>query len=81
MIPNIINSYAIIEDYQLVPSLWWIVEYSQASLGLNKNEYISSPKRYSLFRNECLSHPTDFISRLNNGVYRIWTIAPYEENW
>ena len=65
-------------------SLFWIIEYSPDELGCldeNDPEYISSPFRYSLMRNECLNHPNDYSQRLNNHLYRIWITTPYNYPW
>ena len=52
-------------------TLFWIIEYNSNNPDYNEIE------RYSLLRNECLKHPTDFKERLNNGIYKIWTKTPY----
>jgi len=62
-------------------SLFWIIEYSQNELNCDLDTYKTTPNRYSLFRNECLSHPQNFKQRLDNGQYRIWTTIPYDIQW
>ena len=65
-------------------ALFCIVEYSPQALGYesyNDSLYQGSPKRYSLFRNECLEHPKDYSARLDNHIYRIWTTTPQEIPW
>lgn len=69
--PNIITNYNDFIIYKNNESLFWIIEYREAD----------EVNRYSVMRNECLQHPTDFKDRLNNGVYRIWTITPKEIPW
>ena len=56
-------------------ALFWIIEYNPDETGGD------NAKRYSLFRNECLTHPESFKDRLNEGVYRIWTTTPREIPW
>ena len=53
---------------------FWIIEYNP----LNNNLSID---RYSLLRNEILHNPQNYISRLDAGIYRIWTTTPYELAW
>ena len=69
--PNVITNYNDFIIYKNNESLFWIIEYREAD----------EVNRYSVMRNECLQHPTDFKDRLNNGVYRIWTITPKEIPW
>ena len=88
MIPEIITSY---EDFQRASrsvaglvSLFWIVEYSPQELGYQNiydDGYTNSLSRFSLVRNECLEHPNNFFTRLNDHKYRIWTVAPYNYEW
>lgn len=65
-------------------SLYWIVEYNPKELGFQNAydlNYINSLSRFSLMRNECLEHPDDFFTRLDEHKYRIWTVVPYNYNW
>lgn len=73
--PDVITSYEDLVRYSgggVLPqeTLFWIIEYNSINPDFNEIE------KYSLLRNECLKHPTDFKSRLNNGVYKIWTTIP-----
>ena len=83
MIPEIITNYKdFLEASQRIKglvSLFWIVEYSPTELGYsngNDSNYINSLQRYTLMRNECLNHNTDFAERLDQHLYRIWTVMP-----
>ena len=73
--PDIITSY---EDFKNINQneemTFWIVEY-------NPNVYDSLDNKYSILRNEILRHPQDYTTRLDEGIYRIWTITPYEQPW
>lgn len=84
MIPEIITSYnEFLEATQKikgVASLFWVVEYSPQELGFSNETdvgYANSTQRFTLVRNECAIHPNDFVERLNQHLYRIWTITPY----
>jgi hypothetical protein len=52
-------------------TLFLIIEYKDAD----------ETERYSILRNECLKHPSDFKDRLNNHIYRIWIETPREVPW
>lgn len=69
--PDIITNYDVLQSFNTPNALFWIVEYK------NTDEI----NRYSVFRNECLAHPTDYVERLNTGVYRIWTVTPRDIPW
>lgn len=71
--PEVIYKYNDFEYYskEKVEALFWIVEYRN----------VSETERFSLVRNECLNYPLNFKDRLNEGVYRIWTVTPYEKQW
>ena len=74
--PNIITNYEDLVRYSgggfTLPreTLFWIIEYNSENADFNELE------KYSLLRNECLKHPLDFKDRLDNGIYKIWTIIP-----
>lgn len=55
-------------------SLFFIIEY-------NPNSYDNPADRYSLMRTEILNHSQDYVDRLNNGIYRVWTKTPIELEW
>ena len=78
MIPNLILNYNdFLEASRLsnrLASLFWIVEYNPDEV--NEKNYNNSINRFTLMRNECLAHPNDFIDRLNQHIYRIWTDVP-----
>ena len=83
MIPDLILTYnEFLEASHLttgLASLFWLVEYSPNELGFSSftdTQYLNSPLRFSLLRNECLNHPSNYSERLNKGLYRIWTILP-----
>ena len=69
--PEVIYNYNEFITYEGNNSLFLIIEYRDAD----------DANRYSLMRNECLNHPTNFKERLNQGVYRIWTTTPRDINW
>lgn len=74
--PEIITNY---DDFVFYsnnnPSaLFWIIEY-------NPDSIMGEFERYSLIRNECLKYPEHFKDRLNNGIYRIWTVTPRDLSW
>lgn len=86
--PDIITNYQqFLETSQRLQglvSLFWIVEYRPEEIGYTNtydNAYLNSLDRFTLMRNECLNHPEDFMERLNNGQYRIWTSTPYNYPW
>lgn len=87
MIPSLIrDSNTLLNCINLAPgtiSLFWIVEYSPNELGYqNKTvEYNNDLQRYSFLRTECLKHPTDYLERLDNKKYRIWTVVPQDYDW
>lgn len=86
--PDIITSY---KDFLQASrnitglvSLFWVIEYNPKELGFKNiydTDYINSLSRFSLMRNECLEHPNDFSTRLDEHKYRIWTVVPYNYNW
>lgn len=79
MFPDVITSYNMFTTVAFSgETLFWIIEYHPTEIGQN---WLTSPNRYSLLRNECLAHPQDFKDRLNEGKYRIWTTTPYEMPW
>jgi len=75
--PDVIKTYSMLLNYTgnmtIIgkEALFWIIEYNSNNPDYNEAE------RYSLLRNECLKHPTDFKERLDNGIYKIWTRIPY----
>lgn len=69
--PDVITNYDDFVMYKNNESLFWIIEYREAD----------EVNRYSVMRNECVQHPTNFKDRLNDGVYRIWTRTPRELPW
>lgn len=71
---NFITSYEDFKQVQTPSSLWWIVEYNPTVVS-GENE------RYNLLRNEILTHPQDYAERLNNKIYRVWTVTPWEQAW
>ena len=77
MIPEVITNYDDFTFYSgnTISSLFWIIEYNSNLIEIN------DITKYSIMRNECLDHPRDFKDRLNSGVYRIWTVIPYEKEW
>lgn len=73
----ICNSKDFYENLKFVSgnvSPFWIIEY-------NPNVYTTEENKYSILRNEILQHPQDYLTRLNEQIYRIWTITPYEKSW
>lgn len=82
---TIITNYADFEKTAVNNvSMWYIIEYSPASLGYSSDKdenYCNDARRYALFRYEILTQPTDFVARLDNGEYRIWAGIPYEYPW
>lgn len=75
MIPKIITSFDVFKNItQNEQTLFWIIEY-------NPQTYNSPEDRYSILRNEILKHPQDYNIRLDNKIYRIWTVTPYEQPW
>ena len=69
--PEVIYTYSEFQKYLQRDSLFWIIEYHDAD----------EAHRYSLLRNECLMYPTNYKQRLENKVYRIWTVTPREIPW
>lgn len=73
--PDVITNYENFKNIiQSEQALFWIIEYNPQ---LNDKTL----ERYSLLRNEILKNPQNYASRLNTGVYRIWTTTPYEKPW
>ena len=56
--PDVITNYDDFVMYKNNESLFWIIEYREAD----------EVNRYSVMRNECLQHPTNFKDRLNDRV-------------
>ena len=74
--PDVIYSYdELLSLGNINAALFWIVEYSPEEMGS------TGVKRYSLFCNECLTHPEDFKDRFNKRIYRLWTTTPREIPW
>lgn len=73
--PDIITSYSTFKSFATSEeATFYIIEY-------NPNSYTLPEDKYSTMRREILQHPLDYAKRLDSGIYRIWTVTPYEKPW